>query len=225
MGSFSRFVQIMDWQGLASLLEQIVAVLLCLTVHETCHGLAAYCLGDPTAKRQHRLSLNPLRHLDPLGALMMLVAGFGWARPVPVDPGYFRHPKTGMALTALAGPLSNLAMAYLSLVVRNFLIVAFWNGGPDFLLWVIDFLAVFTVFNVGLGIFNLIPFPPLDGAKVLGGLLPDRLYYRVLRYEQIGMFVLLSVLWFGLLDTPLSLIRQAVLRFLEWGASWPYYLF
>ena len=103
MGSFSDFAQHMDWAGFVSLLLTVGAVLLCLTVHETCHGLTAYALGDPTAKRQHRLSLNPLRHLDLVGTLMMLVAGFGWARPVPVDMRYFKHPKSGMALTALAG--------------------------------------------------------------------------------------------------------------------------
>ena len=118
MGSFSDFAQHMDWAGLVDLLLSVAAILLCLTVHETCHGLAAWALGDPTAKRLHRLSLNPLRHIDPFGALMMLVAGFGWAKPVPVDPRYFRNPKLGMAITALAGPVSNLVMAYVALLLR-----------------------------------------------------------------------------------------------------------
>lgn len=224
MGSFSHFIEVMDWQGLLYLLEQIAAVLLCLTVHETCHGLAAYCLGDPTAKREHRLSLNPLRHIDPLGALMMLLAGFGWAKPVPVDSRYFKHPKTGMALTALAGPVSNLAMAYISLVLRNFLILYYLNSGSAFLLQLIDFLALFVLLNVGLGVFNLIPFPPLDGSKVVEGLFPDRLYFTLMRYERWGMFVLLAVLWFGWLDGPLKAARSWMLDLLEKGASWPYFL-
>lgn len=224
MGSFSHFIEVMDWQGLLYLLEQIAAVLLCLTVHETCHGLAAYCLGDPTAKREHRLSLNPLRHIDPLGALMMLLAGFGWAKPVPVDSRYFKHPKTGMALTALAGPVSNLAMAYISLVLRNFLILYYLNSGSAFLLQLIDFLALFVLLNVGLGVFNLIPFPPLDGSKVVEGLFPDRLYFTLMRYERWGMFVLLAVLWFGWLDGPLNAARSWMLDLLEKGASWPYFL-
>ena len=224
MGSFSHFIEVMDWQGLLYLLEQIAAVLLCLTVHETCHGLAAYCLGDPTAKREHRLSLNPLRHIDPLGALMMLLAGFGWAKPVPVDSRYFKHPKTGMALTALAGPVSNLAMAYISLVLRNFLILYYLNSGSAFLLQLIDFLALFVLLNVGLGVFNLIPFPPLDGSKVVEGLFPDRLYFTVMRYERWGMLVLLAVLWFGWLDGPLNAARSWMLDLLEKGASWPYFL-
>lgn len=224
MGSFSHFIEVMDWQGLLYLLEQIAAVLLCLTVHETCHGLAAYCLGDPTAKRERRLSLNPLRHIDPLGALMMLLAGFGWAKPVPVDSRYFKHPKTGMALTALAGPVSNLAMAYISLVLRNFLILHYLNSGSAFLLQLIDFLALFVLLNVGLGVFNLIPFPPLDGSKVVEGLFPDRLYFTVMRYERWGMLVLLAVLWFGWLDGPLNAARSWMLDLLEKGASWPYFL-
>lgn len=224
MGSFSHFIEVMDWQGLLYLLEQIAAVLLCLTVHETCHGLAAYCLGDPTAKRERRLSLNPLRHIDPLGALMMLLAGFGWAKPVPVDSRYFKHPKTGMALTALAGPVSNLAMAYISLVLRNFLILYYLNSGSAFLLQLIDFLALFVLLNVGLGVFNLIPFPPLDGSKVVEGLFPDRLYFTVMRYERWGMLVLLAVLWFGWLDGPLNAARSWMLDLLEKGASWPYFL-
>ena len=139
MGSFSDFAQHMDWAGFVSLLLTVGAVLLCLTVHETCHGLTAYALGDPTAKRQHRLSLNPLRHLDLVGTLMMLVAGFGWARPVPVDMRYFKHPKSGMALTALAGPASNLALAYLALLIRALLLGLYQRSGLPLLLGPVNF--------------------------------------------------------------------------------------
>ena len=104
-----------DWQLLGDLISRLLAVFLCLTVHETCHGLAACALGDPTAKRQHRLSFNPLRHIDWLGFASMLIAGFGWAKPVPVDMRYFKKPKQGMALTALAGPVSNLILALLAI--------------------------------------------------------------------------------------------------------------
>ena len=155
---------------------------------------------------------------------MMLLAGFGWAKPVPVDSRYFKHPKTGMALTALAGPVSNLAMAYISLVLRNFLILYYLNSGSAFLLQLIDFLALFVLLNVGLGVFNLIPFPPLDGSKVVEGLFPDRLYFTLMRYERWGMFVLLAVLWFGWLDGPLNAARSWMLDLLEKGASWPYFL-
>ena len=191
MANFSDFAQHMDWAGLIDLLLSVAAILLCLTVHETCHGLAAWALGDPTAKRLHRLSLNPIRHIDPFGALMMLVAGFGWAKPVPVDPRYFRNPKLGMAVTALAGP---------------------------------GFCETLAVLNVGLGIFNLIPFPPLDGSKVLGAFLPDRAYFQLMRYERWGMLLLMVLLWLGAFSVPLSAARGWVLDLLVRGAAWPYYL-
>ena len=106
----------LDFGSLRNILLRLASVFLCLTTHETCHGLAAYALGDPTAKRMHRLSLNPLRHIDWMGLLMMVTLGFGWAKPVPVDPRYFRKPKQGMALTALAGPVSNFLLALVLLV-------------------------------------------------------------------------------------------------------------
>ena len=109
----------LDFGSLGSILLRLCAVFLCLTIHETCHGLAAYALGDPTAKRAHRLSLNPLRHIDWLGLIMMVVAGFGWAKPVPVDPRYFKKPKQGMAITALAGPVSNFLLALVLLLIAR----------------------------------------------------------------------------------------------------------
>ena len=225
MNAFSQFFHQMDWQGLLFLLLQVFSVLLCLTVHETCHGLAALALGDPTAKRLHRLSFNPLRHIDPLGALMMLVAGFGWAKPVPVNPGYFKNPKSGMAITALAGLVSNFILAYLALLVRAVLsgLYYLWPGST-LLLWVLDFLYITAYLSVGLGVFNLIPFPPLDGSKVLGAFLPDRTYYTLLRYERYGMILLVVVLWTGILDGPLSVVRNGVFDLLANLSSFPYYL-
>ena len=223
MANFSDFAQHMDWAGLIDLLLSVAAILLCLTVHETCHGLAAWALGDPTAKRLHRLSLNPIRHIDPYGALMMLVAGFGWAKPVPVDPRYFRKPKLGMAVTALAGPVSNLVMAYMALLLRAVLL-AFYHPGSALLEGLVGFCETLAVLNVGLGIFNLIPFPPLDGSKVLGAFLPDRAYFQLMRYERWGMLLLMVLLWLGVFSAPLSAARTWVLDLLVRGAAWPYYL-
>ena len=154
MHSFQEFFsQSFQWGGLVNLLIQVAAVLLCLTVHETCHGLAALALGDPTAKSQHRLSLNPLRHLDFFGTLMMLVAGFGWAKPVMVNPSYFKNPKSGMALTALAGPVSNFLLALLALLVRGFVLVPYTlTGGSTAVGYVIQFLETLAVLSVGLGL-------------------------------------------------------------------------
>lgn len=221
MGSFSNFTQNMNWTGLLDLFLQVAAVLLCLTVHETCHGLAAYALGDPTAKSQHRLSLNPLRHIDPFGALMMIVVGFGWAKPVPVDMRYFKRPKSGMAITALAGPVSNLVLAYVALTLRAVLYGVYFKGGPDGLGVAIDFLATLAVLSVGLGIFNLVPVPPLDGSKVLGCFLPDQIYYKLLRFERWGMLLLMALLWSGILSTPLAIARNWVIDMLLKGSSWP----
>lgn len=224
MSYFSRFIQNMDWQGLTGLLLQVFAVLLCLTVHETCHGLAALALGDPTAKSQHRLSMNPLRHIDPVGALMMIVAGFGWAKPVPVDMRYFKHPKSGMALTALAGPVSNFVLAYVSMLAYALTWGIATGGGMNPASSLADavmtFLWMLASLSVGLGIFNLIPFPPLDGSKVVEGILPDKIYYNILRYEHIGMFILMAVLWLGFLDVPLFTARTFVMDLLFNGSTW-----
>ncbi|MEA4993436.1 MAG: site-2 protease family protein [Oscillibacter sp.] len=168
---------------------RVASVLLCLTVHETCHGLAALSLGDRTAKELHRLSFNPLRHIDWLGLAMMFAVGFGWAKPVPVDPRYFKDPKRGMALTSLAGPLSNFVLALaLLLASRGIYLYAeytpLWDG-------IFNFLHTTAILSIGLGLFNLIPIPPLDGSKVVGALLPDRAYFTLMRYERYGMLLLL----------------------------------
>ena len=213
----------LDFQSLGDAVLRMAAIFLCLTVHETCHGLAAYVLGDPTAKSMHRLSLNPLRHIDWLGLAMMFVAGFGWAKPVPVNPGYFKKPKQGMALTALAGPVSNLALAILTLgafrIIYSY--VPYFPG----INWILNFLIETSMLTVGLGVFNLIPIPPLDGSKVLEGVLPDRIYYQILRFERIGIVVLMAVLWTGVLDGPLYAVRRWILELLLHGSEWVFRLF
>ena len=225
MHSFQEFFsQSFQWGGLVNLLIQVAAVLLCLTVHETCHGLAALALGDPTAKSQHRLSLNPLRHLDFFGTLMMLVAGFGWAKPVMVNPSYFKNPKSGMALTALAGPVSNFLLALLALLVRGFVLVPYTlTGGSTAVGYVIQFLETLAVLSVGLGLFNLIRFPPLEGSKVAEAFLPDRIYFQILRYERWGMVVLVLLLWSGVLDAPLMAAQRWVLDWMVRVGNLPYF--
>ena len=200
-----------DWSMLSDLLARVLAVLLCLTVHETAHGLAAFAMGDPTAKKLQRLSLNPLHHIDWLGLMCMLIAGFGWAKPVPVDMRYFKHPKRGMALSALAGPMSNFLFALLCLIP-----VRFMEGmaASAVTLWVFDFLLTLTVMNLGLGLFNLLPIPPLDGSKVLFALLPDRAYYQLMRYERYGMILLLLLVYFDFGSEFLSNAIGAVFSFL-----------
>lgn len=186
-----------DFGSLRDILLRMAAVFLCLTIHETCHGLAAYALGDPTAKRAHRLSLNPLRHIDWLGLLMMVVAGFGWAKPVPVNPNYFKKPKQGMAVTALAGPVSNLLLAILLLLIARGVYIRAALTGSFSATW-FAFLLDTASLSVGLGLFNLVPIPPLDGSKVLAVLLPDRAYDWLMHYERFGMLVLVMVISVGI---------------------------
>ena len=192
----------LDFGSLWDMLLRLAAVLLCLTVHETCHGLAAYALGDPTARQAHRLSLNPLRHIDWFGLLMMFLAGFGWAKPVPVNPNYFKKPKQGMALTALAGPMSNFLLAFIMLLAaRIFCDVASYSEANQRIL---DFILMVAILSIGLGLFNLVPIPPLDGSKVLFAVLPDRAYDQLMRYERYGMLVLFALVFFDVGSNALS---------------------
>lgn len=224
MEELSAFLNHMDWDGFVSLLLRLVAVLICIMIHEISHGLAAYWLGDPTAKTQHRLSFNPLRHIDPFGALMMLLVGFGWAKPVPVDMRYFKKPKSGMAISALAGPISNFILAYLMLLIAYTVLALAGVAGSNLVWEIIDFCTLTASLSIGLGVFNLIPFPPLDGSKVLGVFLPDRIYYKILRYEFAGTLVLMALLWLGVLDAPLYAVRSWITEKLLYLAQWPYYL-
>lgn len=224
MGALSQFSQSIDWTSLGDMVLRVTAILLCLVVHEVCHGLAAYKLGDPTAKRNHRLSLNPIRHLDIFGLLMMVVVGFGWAKPVPVDPRYFKNSKRGMAITALAGPLSNFVLAYVACILWGSTVGLMDAGvvSVSHQLWM-RFLSVLVQMNVGLGIFNLIPFPPLDGSKVVAMFLPDRAYARWMQLERYGMILLMAVLWFGWLDTFLYTARNAMINWLLTGSQFAYH--
>ena len=213
MSALSQFTQSVNWSDLGDMILRVAAILICLIVHEVCHGLAAYCLGDPTAKMNHRLSLNPLRHLDIFGTLMMIVVGFGWAKPVPVDPRYFKKPKQGMAITALAGPGSNFVLAFLSaMAVNGFMGAISVRGETTALITAARFFYLLLLLNIGLGIFNLIPFPPLDGSKVLAMFLPDRAYVRWMQLERYGMFILMALLWLGIFDTFLFAARTVIVN-------------
>lgn len=181
----------LNFASLGSAVLRLTAVFLCLTVHETCHGLAAYALGDPTAKQMHRLSLNPLRHIDWFGLALMFFVGFGWAKPVPVDMRYFKNPKQGMAITALAGPASNFLLSILLLLACKVVLPYISYFSWAYILLV--FLVVTAKLSIGLGLFNLIPIPPLDGSRVLTALLPDSAYYRLMRYERFGILLLLAL--------------------------------
>lgn len=208
------FLKQFNWSGLFDLLGRVTGVFLCLTIHETCHGLAALALGDPTAKRMHRLSLNPLHHIDWFGLASMVICGFGWAKPVPVDMRYFKNPRSGMAVTALAGPVSNFLLALLLLFLASLMTGTAQASAVTWQLFV--FFLNTAVLSIGLGLFNLIPIPPLDGSKVLFSLLPERTYYTIMRYERFGMAVLLLLVW---LDVGSSYLSDAIYTVYTWMAG------
>ena len=191
------------------------AVLVTLTVHEYCHAYAAYKLGDPTARALGRLTLNPIKHLDPIGALCMLIFHFGWAKPVPIDARYFKKPKRDFAIVALAGPLSNLLIAFVSALICLFLNTLFREiSYTDTLLRAFvqntgSFFNLFHIINLGIAIFNLIPIPPLDGSRILNVILPERTYFKIMRHERKIYYGMLAWLLLGdyvysfLVSTPI----------------------
>lgn len=216
MGSVSTFLHNFDLERLIFYVVRGAAALLCITIHEMSHAAAALALGDHTAEERQRISFNPIHHIDPLGLLLMITVGFGWAKPVPVDMGHFRSPRQGMALTALAGPASNFVLAVLTLGMASVLYHFVALNGPilEFLNWIFTFLLYTTVLSVGLGLFNLIPIPPLDGSKVLFSALPEERYRTLLRYERYLTILLFALVFLGVLDAPLYAARQAVLGLL-----------
>ena len=212
MNSFSQWLQQLQFDSLLDTVVVVAAALLCITFHETCHGLAALWMGDDTAKRAGRLSLNPLRHVDIMGLIVMAVAKFGWAKPVPVDMRKFRNPKAGMALTALAGPVSNLVLALFAMLLRAVAVIVYYrNGASEIWQWIILFFEYVVILSAGLSIFNLFPIPPLDGSKVLFAILPAKWYEKLMRVERYGMILLAVLLLTNVLDRPLLFLRGIVL--------------
>lgn len=194
----------------------VITVLIALTVHECSHGYAAYKLGDPTAKAMGRLSLNPKYHLDPVGSLMMLLFGFGWAKPVPVNAANFKNRKLGMAITAFAGPVSNLCLSFVALFVYRILAVYLFESFSYVTAELVYlFFSYFVLLNISLAIFNLIPIPPLDGSRILNIVLPEKYYFKVMQYERYIYLAVVLLLVTGLLDTPLYFVRNAVLDLFE----------
>lgn len=188
-------------QRIASLFEGyrwliIPAAFLTIVLHEMSHGFVAYLLGDRTAKNAGRLTLNPIKHIDIFGLFAMILFGFGWAKPVPVNPYYFKKRKLGMALTAFAGPGSNIIMALIGLLCVKALVYVPMQAGiaGEILIITAEFLLTFVSLNVGLAVFNLIPIPPLDGSKILNTFLPERAYFKIMQYERYGFLVLLILL-------------------------------
>ena len=206
MEAVSNIWNNLDWSVLSDMLLRVLPALLCITLHELSHGYVAYRLGDTTAKDAGRLTLNPVRHIDPMGLLMMVIFRFGWARPVPVNMYRFENPRRGMAVTALAGPASNLLISTISLFLYGVTLVPLLYRARlgQAGVYLSEFFYLTAYISLGMGIFNLLPIPPLDGSKVLYAVLSDRAYVTLMRYERYGMIALLVLVWSGVLGTPLS---------------------
>lgn len=228
--------------SLISLLMLVPIVLISLTFHEVAHGYVAYLCGDKTARNFGRLTLNPIKHLDLVGALMMLIIGFGWAKPVPINPRNFKNFKRDLVLVSIAGPLSNFVLAFIAVILlvvfNNLLNINFTSAttSSQIIFLIYYFFSLFATLNIGLGLFNLIPIPPLDGSRILSVLLPARLsiaYNKIedyTRYIFLGL-ILLSYIPFNigpfnsvsdLIFYPLEWAREGILEFMFYIVSIPF---
>ena len=186
----------LDWSFFTGALMSVIPALICITFHELAHGFTAYKLGDDTAKNMGRLTLNPIKHIDIFGLLMMLIFRFGWAKPVPVNMNKFRKPKWFMAVTAAAGPASNIVLAVIVLFIYGlvFAPLGFGSASRGAGKVILDIIERTAYLNVALAVFNLIPIPPLDGSKVLFSLIPETLYFKLMRYERYGFLLIILIL-------------------------------
>ncbi len=204
----------------------LIIIFLVLPFHEWAHAFTAAKLGDTSIKYRGRLTLNPLAHIDPVGALSLLLFGFGWAKPVPVNPRNFKNPKLGMAIVALMGPVANIVAA----IVGGLIINAVGKFAPSFIAgtvggYVLMFFSFYVQINVRLAVFNLLPIPPLDGSKILFVFLPDRAVEWFYRYQRIISMLLLVLLWVGVLTVPLNFLSNYLLKFVSWLTALPFSFF
>lgn len=209
--------------------SSLIVIFLTLPFHEFAHGFTAAKLGDPTPRFMGRLTLNPMAHIDWMGAASILIFGFGWAKPVQINQRYFKNPKVDMAITAGAGPVANIFMALTALLLGNVIRLIFGTNGslyslPAFFFYVYFFFYYIAQINIYLAVFNLIPIPPLDGSRLLSALLPDKYYYRLMRYERYLFYLVLALIVFGVLDKPLDIASNAVMNFVSAIASLPFRL-
>ncbi|MCH5349496.1 MAG: site-2 protease family protein [Oscillospiraceae bacterium] len=200
-----------------------IVLLIAFPVHECSHALAAHWMGDDTAKDQGRMTLNPLKHLDLFGTIFMLVGGFGWAKAVPINPNNFKNRKVGMALSSLAGPVSNLIMAYISIILcKIFAYSVFFDPvEPHPYIGALTTFFMYAVFlNVGLAVFNLLPVPPLDGSRIFNLILPEKLYFKIMRYENIIFGLLFLAVFMGFLDKPISYLQDTAVIIMDSISRW-----
>ena len=221
--SFSDVIGNLNWSVLTDMLLAVIPALICITLHELSHGFVAYKLGDNTAKNMGRLTLNPIKHIDIFGLIMMVVFKFGWAKPVPVNMRNFKNPKRDMAITALAGPLSNVLICCVVLFIYGLVYLPCNLAGTEFAGSLLYAVYISSYLSIALAIFNIIPIPPLDGSKVLFSLMSDEGYMKLMRYERYGMLLLLALIVTDVLGNPLYAATEFVFDklfiFAEWGSA------
>ena len=194
----------------------LVIMLVAMPFHECAHGWVALLLGDTTAEESGRLTLNPISHIDPMGAVAMLLFGIGWAKPVPVNPARCSKvkPKAAMALIGAAGPLSNLLLAFIVEIIYKAVIYSnaeiLLSGRESMYLYLVIALNQIIYLNIYLAIFNLLPVPPFDGSRIFLAFLPTKLYFKVMKYERIIMIVIMVMLFLGIFSIPLSFLTGLV---------------
>lgn len=196
---------------ISNLIYTIPAVLIAIVLHEWAHGFISYKLGDPSPKAEGRLSLNPLKHLDPIGTLCLLFFRFGWAKPVQVNPNYYKDKKMGMMWTALAGPIMNFVISFIAIFIVMIGLKFFPNLlYSDLGFYIYNVLLVTSFLSISLGVFNLIPIPPLDGSKILFAILPEDMYFAYMKYERYGMILLVILLYSGVFSMILSPLTTGI---------------
>lgn len=224
MNALTNIWNNLDWSVPVQMLMRVIPALLCISLHELSHGYTAYLMGDTTAKDAGRLTLNPIRHIDPMGLLMMLVFRFGWAKPVPVNMFRFKNPKRGMAITALAGPVSNLLICIVFLFLYGLIYYPLYveNSLGTAGSYLLETVMTTSYISLAMGIFNLLPIPPLDGSKVLYSVLSDEAYMKLMRYERFGILVLWALVALRVLGSPLSAATAWAYDKLFVVAEWGY---
>lgn len=208
-------------QQLYIILLSVPAALISIAVHESAHGYVSYKQGDPTARNLGRITLNPLKHFDIMGFICMVLFRVGWAKPVPVNPRYYKNPRRGMAITAAAGPVSNIIMAFIGVIgyeLVGLMLISFreMNTAYYICVTIYMFFQVFASLNVFLAIFNLIPVPPFDGSRIAYIFMPPKAYFGIMKYERYIMLGMIAILWLGVLDTPLDFLSTSILNGMEW---------
>lgn len=208
-----------------SLMASVFVVFCTLPVHEYAHAFVATKLGDDTARLKGRLTLAPLAHIDPMGALMILLVGFGYAKPVPVNPRKFKNPKAGMALTALAGPMANIIMALVFMILANTFNLVYFRTGAVFANAAVTFFVAAATINVSLAVFNFLPIPPLDGSRIINLIIPSKYYFKIMQYERYIILAVFALIFFGVLDIPLSFLTSLVMKLVNFIAGLPFSAF